>query len=70
MTSETPGGCTLSTELSELMLNAGWGGGGGGEGGRRYRQTDRHVCLSFDASSSSVSLAESPPRDLQITAYK
>ena len=25
--------------------------------------------LSFDASSSSVSLAESPPRDLQITAY-
>ena len=28
------------------------------------------MVLSFDASSSSVSLAESPPRDLQITAYK
>ena len=26
--------------------------------------------LSFDANVSSFSLAESPPRDLQITAYK
>ena len=30
----------------------------------------KQIFLSFDASSSSVSLAESPPRDLQITAYK
>ena len=26
--------------------------------------------LSFDTNVSSFSLAESPPRDLQITAYK
>ena len=26
--------------------------------------------LSFDANVSSISLAETPPRDLQITAYK
>ena len=26
--------------------------------------------LSFDANVSSFSLAESPPRDLQITTYK
>ena len=28
------------------------------------------LLLSFDANVSSFSLAESPPRDLQITAYK
>ena len=31
----------------------------------------RQQCkLSFDANFSTFSLAESPPRDLQITAYK
>ena len=33
-------------------------------------QVVRQLLLSFDANVSSFSLAESPPRDLQITAYK
>ena len=33
-------------------------------------KTNNNVLLSFDANVSSFSLAESPPRDLQITAYK
>ena len=30
----------------------------------------KHSLLSLDANVSSFSLAESPPRDLQVTAYK
>ena len=32
--------------------------------------TERQQPLSFDANFSSFSLADSPPRDMQITAYK
>ena len=31
---------------------------------------DKQKALSFNANVSSFSLAKSPPRDLQITAYK
>ena len=34
------------------------------------RQMETTVYLSFDAVFSSLPLADSPPRDLQITAYK
>ena len=33
-------------------------------------QLQKTNLLSFDANVSSFSLAETPPRDLQITAYK
>ena len=32
--------------------------------------SDKQKALSFNANVSSFSLAKSPPRDLQITAYK
>ena len=38
--------------------------GGGGEGG------GKQGVLSFETNFSSFSLPGSPPRDLQITAYK
>ena len=36
----------------------------------KYFTLEKEKGLSFEANFSFFSLAESPPRDLQITAYK